>query len=495
MCVFQSSNLPPVYTSATHLLLRCTDGEGGAGEGPSAAPVRARDGQYPGQGPGALEAQVCLLDPGSPRRGTGGSEGPLGRADGQRGVGRVGGNTMDPARAVEVGLGYLMPGTSHYSIPHSPPLYHRAHEDVLGEDPEDMCGGGERAAAVRRCFNCGSTEHAVSDCPEPFDRALVALSRQLFQFYHGESSGPFHRLYEVEEWRAKRLKWIGAFAPGEIRGPVLRDALGLEDGDVGEDAPWLRNIACWGYPPGWVGAYDPRERVRERIARAGEDDAEEVEFAIYDDGDPERCVLTGFSGVQMHDSDDDYVENDEDGEECGDTSLAAPVLKRWARYPDTHFLYSKLPVYTGFTLPPLGSDERRHPLVSSTYTIDRQTLWQKITSSVDAPASRVDSVPPWRQPALSVHEPHLATWACNPPPPSSTPPPPPPPSTPPPLPPPSPSTPPPPPSICAPPAMPFERSGSPPLLYTNFSTAPSDRPIEVFDAVEVSGDHDMDLSD
>ena len=319
-------------------------------------------------------------------------------------------------------------GASEF-IEHSPPgapLYVRVHEDILGDQSPE-----EDSSDVRRCFNCGSPEHTVSDCPEPFNRALVSLSRQLFNFLHGESSGPFHRLHEVEEWRKQRLQWLDEFEPGQIKGPLLRQALGLADGDTGERVEWLPKIARWGYPPGWVGIRDPRERVWARIAGMdGDSSHEDVEFSIHTDEGQELCLLPGG----------------QDADESATTrSDSDPVVSpmRWAVYPDSYFLSSRLPVFKGSTLPDIMQNETMP--VSSTYTVDRQKLWETILASSTVSQSNPTSVYPWRMPGAfgpevpghpSMYAPAPYRESSPPPPPSSTPPPPPP-CSPPPMPPPS----------------------------------------------------------
>ncbi|KAI0807932.1 hypothetical protein C8Q74DRAFT_1363380 [Fomes fomentarius] len=293
------------------------------------------------------------------------------------------------------------------------PLYYRVHEDVLGEDTAE-----EDSPDVPRCFNCGEPDHVVSACPQPFDSALVALSRQMFNFFRGGSGGPSQRFHEAAEWRTERLRWLDRFEPGEIKGSLLRDALGLEEGDVGERVEWLRKMAYWGYPPGWVGSHDPRENVWERIADAAEDSEDECEFTIHGDDGEERCILPGAIGSRSPQIDEDEL------------SEAAPArFARWAKYPDTFFLYSMLPVYTGWRFPSPGAERRSPPVarVSSTYTADRQALWQTILESSTSPVLRTPSVPPWRQPSAFGYD-----WTVYPPYPPGTPPPPP--SIPPPLP-------------------------------------------------------------
>ncbi|OSD08323.1 DUF836-domain-containing protein [Trametes coccinea BRFM310] len=267
------------------------------------------------------------------------------------------------------------------------PLYVRHREEVLGD--EEPCE--EELRDVRRCFNCGSPDHVLTACPEPFDRALVSLSRQLFNFYRGEAGGPFQRIHEVEEWRQQRLRWLDEFEPGQIKGSVLREALGLEDGDPGERVEWLRNMAFWGYPPGWVGPRDPRERVWELLAgAASEDTDEECEFTIIGDEEEERVLLTHTASPPR-------------ARQADRGSSSTP--RRWAKYPDTYFLWSKLPVYKGSSFPPMRSEETSPPsnTVSATFDADRQALWQNLLISSIHPdrqgpsgSESVSSIPPWR---------------------------------------------------------------------------------------------------
>ncbi|CDO70019.1 hypothetical protein BN946_scf184354.g21 [Trametes cinnabarina] len=281
---------------------------------------------------------------------------------------------------------------------------------------------------VRRCFNCGSPDHVLSACLEPIDRALVSLTRQLFNFYRGDSGGPFQRIHEVEQWRQQRLQWLDEFEPGQIKGAVLREALGLKEGDHGEGVEWLQNMACWGYPPGWVGTRDPREHVWERLANAADEESdEEYDFTIVGDDEEEHMVLsthgTSFHAVKVA-AEDDRLE-------------PSSKPRRWAVFPDTYFLWSKLPVYKGSSLPAVGSDvETSNPSnsVNMTFSADRQALWQSLLAGISEPVHRVNltlgdssTVPPWRlSGVLTIETP--APEPAGPPPPL-------PPSSPPPLPP------------------------------------------------------------
>ncbi|KAM5530461.1 hypothetical protein V8D89_015874 [Ganoderma adspersum] len=367
------------------------------------------------------------------------------------------------------------------------PLYDRVHEeDVLGEervDEEDAPG-----VHVQRCFNCGEPGHVVSACTQPVDRRLVALSRQYFEFFRKDPGPPRLRVHEVEEWRRERLEWLDAFDPGQVRGPLLREALGLRDGDTGERVEWLPNIANWGYPPGWVGSCDPRERVWQRITDASppeDDDADEELLCIFADGDPEVCDVSRHAAMDSH-SETPSISDEDDRP----SASSADPPSRWATYPSTYFLWSRLPVCTGWVLPAVGAETPPPPppplaSVSRTYTADREALWQSITTSAPY-QSRGASVPPWRTPGgfsdarPSVHP------APLPPPPMSTPPPPP--SSPPP------SSPPPPPPSSPPPPLP-RVDGPSSLSHSSLLVSHHKLKGDESDMERESDTDDMDLSD
>ncbi|KAK0463568.1 uncharacterized protein EV420DRAFT_1096781 [Desarmillaria tabescens] len=139
-------------------------------------------------------------------------------------------------------------------------IYVRHSREILGYEETNDDDSVPSNSNTHRCFNCGSPDHSVSSCPEPRDRNLISLSRQLFELLQ-EPTGPadFRRLHQTEAWRQQRLDWLGLFKPGEVRGQLLREAIVPGEGD------WLENIAIWGYPRGWVGVTDPQALVRQRI--------------------------------------------------------------------------------------------------------------------------------------------------------------------------------------------------------------------------------------
>ncbi|KAJ7633082.1 hypothetical protein FB45DRAFT_745969 [Roridomyces roridus] len=203
---------------------------------------------------------------------------------------------------------------------------------ALGEPPEPIPDA--YAAAAPRCFNCSATTHVLSACPNPVDKALVALSRQIYDFEHASQDGTPRSLREVAE-RIERAGWAGSggFVPGEVSADLRHALRG--------DYEWLENMAIWGYPPGWVSAVDPRVRMQARIMRerdpaADEEEEEEEVMKIWGEDGEEEVLISGQWAGEKRDTE---AETQNEGE-----------LKRWARYPSTHFAWDRLTVYNGVLL-------------------------------------------------------------------------------------------------------------------------------------------------
>ena len=239
-------------------------------------------------------------------------------------------------------------GTNPELLKYEVPEYTRTVHATLGSEHETTTN----APDARRCFNCGSTEHILSDCSERRNRELIALTRQLYDFFKGSSAGPTRRIHEVEQWKKQRIEWLETFEPGQIRGAELRDALGVPDGDVGEYVPWLRNIADFGYPRGWAAEEDPRIRVWSRIMQqdsSDDDSDDDVEFSIYGDTHealflPSRTTAETRTNDEDSESSEDPSSSAEEGEIADSPKRA--TFRRWANYPETYFSNSRLFVYT-----------------------------------------------------------------------------------------------------------------------------------------------------
>lgn len=397
--------------------------------------------QHTGPWPEQVEEEISVLDPGSSRRGQGGCEGQVGCPDGEPSFGQMGVTAGEWGSGGQINGEHCEPSTPHapiFFVDGDVPqgwdpagIYIRDSEYILGEDSPPVSPDVGKS----RCFNCGSPDHIVSACPSPADRQLISLSRQLYNFTQASRGVlEFKRIHVVEEWRQKRLEWLEIFEPGEVRGSGLRDALGTSEGH------WLKNMALWGYPKGWVSVRDPREHVRQLIwneSSDGSDDDLELEpFFIFDDNKVET-VGASTAKLDMDAENDDATSTST--EDDSNTSNSDPVPTRWAQYPASHFASHLLPAYNGLPLPPISHRG------SSTYTPDRQELWQRIVAGMADP----HVTPPWRLPHAFDSAQSSGNYPIGnsiPPPPSSKPPPlppqppPPPPSVePPPLPPPPPS--------------------------------------------------------
>ena len=326
--------------------------QGRTGKGRSDSPVPVGDDQHPRQGAGKVEEEIRLLDPSPPHRWEGGCEGSMGcdtRQPSPRHMGE--GATKDGWKGLDDSQLFFMDTREtasywDYWIHPGAILYHRLDERPLGErerlSPHDT--------PSPRCFNCGSAEHLLSSCPEPRNRALIDLSRQLFAFFADYSSHNSRRIHEVEEWKSCRLEWIRMYKPGEITGTLLKDALGSRDAHGTPNMPWLENISLWGYPPGWISCEDPAECVRRRILNrddphngGGRLDGDSCWFVVLNDT-PEDSEIFQLESPPAHVPSDLPVEDQ--------------TPRRWAAYPKTYFLSGLLPPYTGKVLPPLMGEDK-----------------------------------------------------------------------------------------------------------------------------------------
>jgi zinc finger CCHC domain-containing protein 8 len=231
-------------------------------------------------------------------------------------------------------------------------LYTRVDERALGEAAEEDIVPPD--LSLNHCFNCGSPEHIVSSCNLPHDHQLIALSRQLYNFLktlRGDNRiGEPQRIHVVEEWKRQRFEWLDTFKPGEVTSFLLKDALGLD----GEDPPWLKNMAIWGYPKGWESVTDPRVKVRETILR---------ECADFDDcSDNGDLTIVGEDGTEIVNFDPNEGNPSESTwsihSEHASISHSHSKSQRWACYPPVRFSSERLPTYSGYALPPITYSNR-----------------------------------------------------------------------------------------------------------------------------------------
>lgn len=328
--------------------------EGRTCKSQTGSPIPAGDDQYPGQRAGEVEEEIRILDSSPAYRWEGGREGSVGcdaRQSSSRSVGEGaaegGWRGLDDSQLFFVDTRETASYWDYWMYSGAI-SYHRLDEGVLGETEPADNRLAPQSASNPRCFNCGSTGHLLSSCPDPRNRPLIDLSRQFFAFFASDTSQNLGRIHEVEGWKSRRLEWTRVYKPGEVTGSLLRDALGVRDASGAPNMPWLENISLWGYPPGWLSCEDRVESVRRRILDGncpGDNELgnKSCQFAVLNDTPEDSETLQlDISSI--------YIPSDPPSD--------AGTPRRWATYPDTYFLSELLPAYTRRVLPPLGeSDE------------------------------------------------------------------------------------------------------------------------------------------
>ncbi|KAM6317750.1 zinc finger CCHC domain-containing protein 8 isoform 2-T2 [Podargus strigoides] len=123
------------------------------------------------------------------------------------------------------------------------PKYQQVFSQILSLDGQEIQVKPKRPKA--HCFNCGSEDHQMKDCPKPRNAARISEKRKEFMEACGEASNQnFQQRYHAEEVEER----FGKFKPGVISGE-LQDALGVTDKNL---PPFIYRMRQLGYPPGWL---------------------------------------------------------------------------------------------------------------------------------------------------------------------------------------------------------------------------------------------------
>ncbi|NXP25493.1 ZCHC8 protein, partial [Scytalopus superciliaris] len=123
------------------------------------------------------------------------------------------------------------------------PKYQQVFSQILSLDGQEIQVKPKRPKP--HCFNCGSEDHQMKDCPKPRNAARISEKRKEFLEACGDTSNQnFQQRYHVEEVEER----FGKFKPGVISG-VLQDALGVSDRSL---PPFIYRMRQLGYPPGWL---------------------------------------------------------------------------------------------------------------------------------------------------------------------------------------------------------------------------------------------------
>uniref|UniRef100_A0A8C2YHD8 Zinc finger CCHC domain-containing protein 8 n=1 Tax=Coturnix japonica TaxID=93934 RepID=A0A8C2YHD8_COTJA len=123
------------------------------------------------------------------------------------------------------------------------PKYQQVFSQILSLDGQEIQVKPKRPKSL--CFNCGSEEHQIKDCPKPRNAARISEKRKEFMEACGEASNQnFQQRYHAEEVEER----FGKFKPGVISGE-LQDALGVTAKSL---PPFIYRMRQLGYPPGWL---------------------------------------------------------------------------------------------------------------------------------------------------------------------------------------------------------------------------------------------------
>ncbi|NXS63421.1 ZCHC8 protein, partial [Brachypteracias leptosomus] len=124
------------------------------------------------------------------------------------------------------------------------PKYQQVFSQILSLDGQEI-QVKQKSRPKPHCFNCGSEDHQMKDCPKPRNAARISEKRKEFLEACGEASNQnFQQRYHAEEVEER----FGKFKPGVISGE-LQDALGVTEKSL---PPFIYRMRQLGYPPGWL---------------------------------------------------------------------------------------------------------------------------------------------------------------------------------------------------------------------------------------------------
>nr|XP_033810129.1 zinc finger CCHC domain-containing protein 8 isoform X3 [Geotrypetes seraphini] len=124
------------------------------------------------------------------------------------------------------------------------PKYQQVFTQILALEGQDILQVKSKRPKAN-CFNCGSEEHQLRDCPQPRDLVRISGKRKEFMELCGEAGNQsYQQRYHAEEVEER----FGRFKPG-ILSEELRDALDLSENNL---PPFIYRMRQLGYPPGWL---------------------------------------------------------------------------------------------------------------------------------------------------------------------------------------------------------------------------------------------------
>ncbi|XXG83947.1 hypothetical protein AAC387_Pa10g1583 [Persea americana] len=176
----------------------------------------------------------------------------------------------------------------------SVPLYDRGY--ALGLTSLDKSTNPERVIGTvdaSRCFNCGSYNHSLKECPKPRDNAAVNSARKQHNSKRNLPAGS--RLPTRYYQNSPGGKFDGLRAG--VLGAETRQCLGIGEFDP---PPWFNRMREIGYPPGYLDSEGQDQPSGITIYADEETKEEHEDGEILDTGElepPEKKMTVVFPGI------------------------------------------------------------------------------------------------------------------------------------------------------------------------------------------------------
>ncbi|KAL6139975.1 hypothetical protein ACLB2K_058276 [Fragaria x ananassa] len=177
------------------------------------------------------------------------------------------------------------------------PLYDRGYAlglTVAGSSTNQE-GGLEIIDDASRCFNCGSYNHALRECPKPRDHVAVNKARKQLKIKKNQTPNSRNSTRYYQNSPAGKYDGL---RPGALEAET-RKLLGLGELDP---PPWLNRMREIGYPPGYLDVDDEDQPSGIIIygveeTKGEQEDGEIIETDLPEPPEPRRKMTVGFPGV------------------------------------------------------------------------------------------------------------------------------------------------------------------------------------------------------
>lgn len=125
------------------------------------------------------------------------------------------------------------------------PKYPQTFSQIMALEGEEVVHAAKPKRPKPSCFNCGSADHQLRDCPEPRNNVRINEKRKEFNDMVGDSPSQNTNVrYHADETEER----FGKFKAG-IVSDELQKALGVTRKDL---PPYIYRMRQLGYPPGWL---------------------------------------------------------------------------------------------------------------------------------------------------------------------------------------------------------------------------------------------------